>query len=82
MSKQWVAASYAAMNPTDAIAELRARCNELARVITAMHAPARHLGHSDAQAEVLRALFELTRQVETVKKTLLRLEKSDASTVL
>lgn len=82
MSRQLVAASYAAMNPMDAIAELRTRCNELARVITAMHAPARHLGQSDAQAEVLRALFELTRQVEMVKKTLLRLEKGDASPML
>lgn len=70
------------MNPPDALADLRARCNELARVITAMHAPARRLGLPEAQAEVLRALFELTRQVETIKKTLLRLEKGDASTAL
>jgi hypothetical protein len=35
-----------------------------------------------AQAEILKALFELTKQVEVVKKHLIRLEKDDGSTLV
>lgn len=70
------------MNPSSAIGELRARSNELARVITAMHPTVKQLGNPATQAEIVRALFELTKQVEVVKKQLLRLEKPDDSTVL
>ena len=40
-----------------------------------MNAPA-------AQGEILRALFELTKQVEVVKKHLIRIEKGDGSTLV
>jgi hypothetical protein len=70
------------MNPTKAIAELRAHSDNLARQVTAMHPLVAHLANPTAQGEILRALFELTRQVEVVKKQLLRLEKQDNSTML
>lgn len=70
------------MSSTEAIGELRARSNELSKVITAMHPTVKHLGSPATQGEIVRALFELTKQVEVVKKQLLRLEKSDDSTVL
>jgi len=70
------------MNPAEAISELRLRSNELSRVITAMHPTIKQLGNPAAQGEIVRALFELTKQVEVVKKQLLRLEKQDDSTVL
>ena len=35
-----------------------------------------------AQAEILKALFELTKQVEVVKKHLIRLEKDDGSALV
>jgi hypothetical protein len=70
------------MNPKEATAELRTRSNEIARVITAMHPLVSQLGDSPVQGEILRALFELTKQVEVVKKQLLRLEKRDDSALL
>lgn len=70
------------MNPTEAISELRIRSNELAKVITAMHPTVRQLGNPATQGEIMRALFELTKQVEVVKKQLLKLEKQDNSTLL
>ena len=70
------------MSPTEAIGELRARSNDIARLITSMHPTLRQLGNPTAQGEIVKALFELTKQVEVVKKQLLRLEKQDDSTVL
>lgn len=70
------------MTPNEATTALRERCNELSRVITSMHPAVKHLGNAPIQGEIVRALFELTKQVEVVKKQLLRLEKGDASTVL
>jgi len=70
------------MNPTDAIGALRDRSHEIARTVTAMHPAVKSLPESDSRTEILRALFELTKQVELVKKHLLKLEKQDNSTVL
>ena len=47
-----------------------------------MHPSVKQLGNPAAQGEILKALFELTKQVEVVTKQLLRLEKQDDSTVL
>jgi hypothetical protein len=70
------------MNPKEATAELRTRSNEIARVITAMHPLVSQLNDPTVQGEILRALFELTKQTEVVKKQLLRLEKRDESALL
>ena len=70
------------MNPSEASAELRARCNDVSRLVTAMHPLVPRLGNPAAQGDILRALFELTKQVEVVKKHLIRLEKQDGSTAL
>ena len=65
-----------------AIQELRSRADEIARAVTAMHTVTSKLGDAAVQSEVIRALFELTKQVEVVKKQILRLQKRDDSTVL
>lgn len=70
------------MDGTNPIQELRARSEEIGRVITAMHTVVPKLGDPATQNEVIRALFELTKQVEVIKKQLLRLQKRDDSTVL
>jgi hypothetical protein len=70
------------MNSADAIEGLRKQCNDISRIVTSMHREVGSLGNPDGQAEILRALFELTRQVEVVKKHLIRLQKGDNSTVL
>ena len=65
-----------------AIQDLRSRADEIARTVTAMHPVTSKLGDAAVQSEVMRALFELTKQVEVVKKQVLRLQKRDDSTVL
>ena len=47
-----------------------------------MHPALPKLGDTGTQGEVLKALFELTKQVEVVKKQLMRLERRDDSTEL
>ena len=47
-----------------------------------MHPVLPKLGDAPTQGEVLKALFELTKQVEVVKKQLMRLEKRDDSAEL
>jgi hypothetical protein len=70
------------VNELEARQDLRARCDEIARIVTGMHPSAAKIGDAATKREILRALFELTRQVEVVKKQLIRLEKQDNSTAL
>ena len=70
------------MSQADTIQELRARSEEIGRVITSMHPLVPKLEDQPTQSEIIRALFELTKQVEVIKKHLLRLQKRDDSTVL
>jgi len=70
------------MTPAEAQQSLRNRAHEISRLVTAMHPDVKELGHPATQTEILRALFELTKQVEVVKKHLLRLEKGDGSTLV
>lgn len=61
---------------------MRALCNELGQGVTRLHPLVPRLEAPAVQAEILRALFELTKQVEVVKKHLIRLEKEDGSTLV
>jgi hypothetical protein len=70
------------MNSADAIDTLRKQSDDISRIVTSMHRGVGTLGSPVEQGEILRALFELTRQVEVVKKHLIRLRKEDNSTVL
>lgn len=70
------------MNRDAAIQQLRGRCDEISRTVTAMHGDVSRLESPPVQTEVLKALFELTKQVEVVKKHLIRLQKGDGSTQL
>lgn len=70
------------MDKSEAIKELRARADEMSRVVTSMHPLVGNLQNPPAQNEIIRALFELTKQVEVIKKHLLRAQKGDDSTFL
>ena len=70
------------MTSAEAVESLRTRCNEIARVITAMHADLKVIDNPTAQPEIFKALFELTKQVEVVKKHLIRIQKGDGSTLV
>jgi hypothetical protein len=47
-----------------------------------MHPLTGQLDDAPTRTEVLKALFELTKQVEVVKKHLIKLEKGDDSKIL
>ncbi len=65
-----------------AIQEIRDRANQVASQVTAMHPLVPMLADQSTQNEVWKALFELTKQVEVVKKHVLRLEKRDESSLV
>ncbi|MDB6151722.1 MAG: hypothetical protein JWL90_175 [Chthoniobacteraceae bacterium] len=65
-----------------AIAEIREICNKLAGAITSIHPAVPALSDKPTQDEIYKALFALTKEVEVIKKQLLKLERRDASTDL
>lgn len=70
------------MDTTEAIGQMRSRVDRIAQLVTEMHPLTPKLLKPEVQSEILRALFELTRQVEVVKKQLMRAEKQDDSRLL
>jgi hypothetical protein len=66
----------------NAVSEMRSRADQISKLVTELHPLTAKLGKPETQNEILRALFELTRQVEIVKKQLLRVEKDDSSKLL
>ncbi len=70
------------MNRLDAIRDMRTTCNEISNGITRLHPCVPALADPPTQTGIIKALFELTKQVEVVKKHLIRLEKGDGSTLL
>jgi hypothetical protein len=66
----------------ESITQIRTRANEISRLVTELHPLTAKLEKPEAKNEILRALFELTKQVEVVKKQLLRIEKDDSSKLL
>ena len=61
---------------------MREKANQIAEAVTRMHPLVPTLGYPDAQHEIYKALYELTKQVEIVKKQLLKVEKGDSSSLL
>jgi hypothetical protein len=64
------------------IAEMRERANQISRLVTELHPLTGKLVQLEAKSEIIKALFELTKQVEVVKKQLLKIEKDDSSKLL
>ena len=70
------------MDRAAAISEIRASCNIIAGGVTSIHPLLPPLADEPTKAEIIKALFELTKAVETVKKQVMRLEKRDDSSLL
>jgi hypothetical protein len=70
------------MEQNEAIQKIRAQVNQIAACVTAIHPLVPGLADPPTQGELLKALYELTKNVEVVKKHLLKLEKRDNSSVL
>ena len=52
------------METGEVIVGIRSRGDQIARLVTELHPLTPKLGKTEAQNEILRALFELTKQVE------------------
>lgn len=70
------------MDRPAAISEIRQACTAIAGGVTAIHPLLPALGDDATKAEIIKALFELTKNVEVVKKQVMRLEKRDDSALL
>jgi hypothetical protein len=70
------------MDKPDAIRQLREVCNTLSRELMRIHPAVPALADKEAQDEIYKTVFELTKNVETIKKRLARLEAKDDSALL
>jgi hypothetical protein len=64
------------------IGQMRDRANQISRLVTELHPLTGKLDKPETKGEIIKALFELTKQVEVVKKQLLKIEKGDDSKIL
>jgi hypothetical protein len=70
------------MEKAAAIQQIRDACREIVRHLMKIHPAVPHLGHPETQEEVLKAMHQLTVELEVVKKKVGRLEREDESTLL
>ena len=70
------------MDRSIAISQIRTACTQIATGVTSIHPLLPALDDEPTKAEIIKALFELTRSVEVVKKQVMRLEKRDDSALM
>jgi len=70
------------MDRPTAITQIRALCQQIATGVTGLHPLLPALADEPTKAEIVKALFELTKNVEVIKKQVMRLEKRDDSSLL
>ncbi len=70
------------MEKAAAIKQIRDVCNNISRELMRFHPAVPGLAHKEAQDEIFKTVFELTKQVETIKKRLAKLEAKDGTSLL
>jgi thymidylate synthase ThyX len=70
------------MDKTAAIQQIREVCDNIARQLMRIHPAVPALSDKEAQDQIYKAVFEITKQVETIKKRLARLESRDDSQLI
>ncbi len=70
------------MDKAAAIKQIREVCNNVARELMRIHPAVPALAEKEAQDEIFKTLYELTKQVEIIKKRLAKLEAKDDSALL
>ena len=70
------------MDKAAAIKQIRDVCNNVSRELMRIHPAVPALAEKEAQDEIFKTLFELTKQVEIIKKRLAKLEARDESALL
>ena len=70
------------MERSTASQEIREHCNTVSTSVMKIHPLLNALGDEPTKAEIVKALFEITKNVEVVKKQVMRLEKRDDTSLL
>ena len=70
------------MDKAAAIKQIRDVCNNVSRELMRIHPAVPALAEKEAQDEIFKTLFELTKQIEIIKKRLAKLEVKDDSALL
>ena len=70
------------MDRATASQQIREYCNVVSTTVMKVHPLLNALGDDATKAEIVKALFEITKNVEVVKKQVMRLEKRDDSSLL
>jgi hypothetical protein len=67
------------MDRDTGVAQIRKACNGISIELMKINPAVSALGDKETQDEIYRTVFELTKGVETIKKGLAKLERSDES---
>ena len=70
------------MDKAAALQQIREACDNIARQLMRIHPAVPPLADQEAQDQIYKAIFEITKQVETIKKRLARLEAKDESQLM
>ena len=65
------------MNRTEASEQIREHCITTGVAVMKIHPLLKDLGDDATNGEIVKALYEVTKNIEVVKKQLMRLEKRD-----
>ena len=74
--------AFDAMDKSTAIQQIREVCDNIARQLMRIHPAVPPLDDKESQDLIYKALFELTKQLETIKKRLARMEAKDDSQLM
>ena len=70
------------MDKPTAIQQIREVCNTISRELMRIHPAMPALGDKEAQDEIFKTVFEVTKQVEIIKKRLAKMEARDGTSLL
>ena len=70
------------MDRTAASQQIKEHCNTVSLAVMKLHPLLNALGDDATKGEIVKAIYELTKNVEVVKKQVMRLEKRDDSALL
>jgi hypothetical protein len=70
------------MTRDEAIEKIQTACKDIALQMMKIHPAVGNLQDEETQGEILRAAHQLTVELETIKKKLIRLQNRDDSTEL
>ncbi|MCB1235950.1 MAG: hypothetical protein KDM91_12850 [Verrucomicrobiae bacterium] len=70
------------MERDEAISRIEEACKTVSLAMMKLTPAVRHLGDEETQGEVLKAAHQLTVELETIKKKLIRLKGRDDSSAL